>query len=164
MKIVRKKTEFHKGGPGPLRPTRSYSLTVTTHRQLILSISKFRFNTFHFKESVDVTTFAEEEFSVNQTDVFGFPAEFLQKKRWKTWMNWSKAERYLLLPCILEQWWKLVLIDNIIMVEIGFRSCSGNNDLDPVQEIMILKRNIYILCENSKSHRNVCALRQAEQI
>ena len=80
MKIVRKKTEFHKGGPGPLRPTRSYSLTVTTHRQLILSISKFRFNTFHFKESVDVTTFAEEEFSVNQTDVFGFPAEFLQKK------------------------------------------------------------------------------------
>ena len=27
-----------------------------------------------------MTTFAEEEFSVNQTDVFGFPAEFLQKK------------------------------------------------------------------------------------
>ena len=118
------------------------------------------FISFQHKE----TTFAEEEFSVNQTDVFGFPAEFLQKKRWKTWMNWSKAERYLLLPCILEQWWKLVLIDNIIMIEIGFRSCSGNNDLDPVQEIMILKRNIYILCENSKSHRNVCALRQAEQI
>ena len=163
MKIVRKKTEFHKGGLGPLRPTRSYSLTVTTHTQLILSISKFQFNRFHFKESVDVTTFAEEEFSVNQTDVFGFPAEFLQKKRWKTWMNWSKAERYFLLPCILEQWWNLVLKD-IIMVEKGFRSCSGNNDLDPVQEIMILKRNIYILCENSKSHRNVCALRQAEQI
>ena len=163
MKIVRKKTEFHKGGLGPLRPTRSYSLTVTTHTQLILSISKFQFNRFHFKESVDVTTFAEEEFSVNQTDVFGFPTELLQKKV-KTWINWSKAERYLLLPCILEQWWKLVLIDNIIMVEIGFRSCSGNNDLDPVQEIMILKRNVYILCENSKSHRNVCALRQAEQI
>ena len=80
MKIVRKKTEFHKGGLGPLRPTRSYSLTVTTHRQLILSISKFRFNTFHFKESVDVTTFTEEEFSVKETDVFGFPSEFLQKK------------------------------------------------------------------------------------
>ena len=27
-----------------------------------------------------MTTFAEEEFSVNQTDVFGFPAESLQKK------------------------------------------------------------------------------------
>ena len=25
-----------------------------------------------------MTTFAEEEFSVNQTDVFGFPAEFLK--------------------------------------------------------------------------------------
>lgn len=80
MKIVRKKTEFHKGGLGPLRPTRSYSLTVTTHTQLILSISKFQFNRFHFKESVDVTTFTEEEFSVKETDVFGFPSEFLQKK------------------------------------------------------------------------------------
>ena len=78
-------------------------------------------------------------------------------------MNWSKAERYLLRPCILEQWWKLVLKD-IITVEIGFRSCSGNIDLAPVQEIKILKRNIYILYENSKSHRNVCALRQAEQM
>ena len=78
----KEKRNFIKGGPGPLplRPTRSYSLTVTTHTQLILSISKFQFNRFHFKESVDVTTFAEEEFSVNQTDVFGFPAEFLQKK------------------------------------------------------------------------------------
>ena len=76
----KEKRNFIKGGPGPLRPTRSYSLTVTTHTQLILSISKFQFNRFHFKESVDVTTFTEEEFSVKETDVFGFPSEFLQKK------------------------------------------------------------------------------------
>ena len=157
---------MHKGGPGPLRPTRSYSLTVTTHRQLVhiwiwyikISVQYISFQRISWCDNVcRRRIFCESDRCVWFS--CGVPAN----KRWKTWMNWSKAERYLLLPCILEQWWKLVLND-IIMVEIGFRSCSGNNDLDPVQEIMILKRNIYILCENSKSHRNVCALRQAEQI